>query len=177
MLSHPIDNPDIRELAVHIGNLSKRLDEITIRMDTGFDKVFSIQGEQYETIRRRIHDAVNDMNRGLGAETIRSQDVRNQIEDKINDLERGHHLMARDIEQINKTLAQNSETRAEYHKSLMDSIERLHLRADSTDEKMTTHIREEMLEKKRILIWLVLLFGTAVVAYTIYIWDKLGVNP
>jgi len=174
---HCTDCSDVRELSVHIENLHKRLDDLTTRVEHGLEKMFSLQNENYETIRRRFHEVVNDMHRGIQSESLRSQEGRDNLEDKINDLERGHHLMQKDIENINATLMKNAETRADNHKSLMDSLERVHNRMDKFDEGLANHMREEDALKRRLLIWIIILFGSGLIGYTIYVWERLGVNP
>ena len=118
--------------------------------------------DQYEIIRKRIHDVVNDYDKALKVAINHMADDVEEVEGRIDEVEKDILIIKKDIDNA-------SEQRAANQKILLD-------RMDKFSKSLNEHMDEETAGIRKILLWSVALLGSALVTLAGYVWAlKIGI--
>jgi chromosome segregation ATPase len=118
--------------------------------------------DQYEIIRKRIHDVVNDYDKALKVAINHMADDVEEVEGRIEEVEKDILIIKKDIDNA-------SEQRAINQKILLD-------RMDKFSKSLNEHMDEETAGIRKILLWSVALLGSALVTLAGYVWAlKIGI--
>jgi len=183
----PLDCPqcaDVKVLKADVKSLWKRSDEHKIAID----KIADTQKGDYEVIRKRIHDAINEVNRGIGSAFTQADKDITDVGAKVEDLSVKYNHAATDLALLSRTLNDHmahSETR---HNSLMGivqgfstSLEKHMKEEEKTLKEIMLPIRDDLDYLKArwwsVALWAIGALGTGLVGSIVYIWMTLGVNP
>jgi len=121
------------------------------------------QDDHYETIRKRIHEVVNDYDRALRAGINSAMDEIELVEERVNVLEK-------EVAGIKKDIDHAAETRAINYNNLMGKM-------STIQKELNDHMDEETSGVRKMLVWAALAATTGFVGLIIYIWETRAIVP
>jgi chromosome segregation ATPase len=157
---------DLRHPCGDLSAVQAALSFITIQLSNQADALKDLvkkHDEHYETIRKRIHDVVNDYDRALKAAVNSTMDEIEAVEDRVSHLEH-------DVTSIKKDIEHAAETRASNYNNLMEKM-------SGIQKELNTHMKEETDSLRRLLIWAASVAGIGLVGLIIYIWETRQIVP
>jgi chromosome segregation ATPase len=157
---------DLRHPIGDLSAVQASLQFITVQIGNQFDAIKELsrkQDDHYETLRKRIHDVVNDYDRALQAGINSTMDEIEAVEERVNTLEK-------EVVGIRKDIDHAAETRASNYQNLMGKM-------STIQKELNDHMDEETSGIRKVLIWAALTAATGFIGLIIYIWETRQVIP